>query len=288
MERQVLIRRWFAWLTGAAGVILVTQSGLWLLGNHRAAGQLAAAGTVLLAGGLALGLVVLRRTVSAYTAELERTVRFRAQAELVAALRGQRHDYANHLQVLSGLAQLGKTERLLAYVQQVAGESAALSRIGGVKPREIATALQAAAYQAALRQVPVGFAIESDWSGFGLDALRVGRYLDGVMELLIRLQAEAGETATGLQVSLSETAADYLFAVNGRADILHRLSNLRLPPEGLNDQGQSAADCLQHDFGGRIVVDGEGDRTGLIWHFPKPAGAQCVPVKGQATTAPLS
>jgi hypothetical protein len=52
-----------------------------------------------------------------------------AESEGAQLLRYRRHDYANHLQVISGWAQMGDRERLLAYVRQIAAEMEQESRL---------------------------------------------------------------------------------------------------------------------------------------------------------------
>lgn len=50
------------------------------------------------------------------------SARLRNSLELVDALRSQRHDNINHLQVVSGLIQLGKTHEAEQYIKQVQKE----------------------------------------------------------------------------------------------------------------------------------------------------------------------
>ncbi len=40
--------------------------------------------------------------------------------ELVKSLRAQRHDFINHIQVVHALLQLGRTEKALAYLDDLA------------------------------------------------------------------------------------------------------------------------------------------------------------------------
>lgn len=59
-----------------------------------------------------------------YLAEMETeaelvSIRLRNSLELVDALRSQRHDNINHLQVIYGLIQLGKTAEAGQYIAQV-------------------------------------------------------------------------------------------------------------------------------------------------------------------------
>ena len=43
------------------------------------------------------------------------------------ALRRQRHDFINHLQVIYALAQLGKTQRVLDYIDELAKDPGLIS-----------------------------------------------------------------------------------------------------------------------------------------------------------------
>jgi sensor histidine kinase regulating citrate/malate metabolism len=47
--------------------------------------------------------------------------------ELVRLLRLQRHDFFNHIQVIRALVQLGKTERALNYIDNMANDKSMLT-----------------------------------------------------------------------------------------------------------------------------------------------------------------
>lgn len=48
-------------------------------------------------------------------------------AESVNLLKIQRHDFVNHLQVIHALLQLGRTEKALAYIEELAKDSRLIS-----------------------------------------------------------------------------------------------------------------------------------------------------------------
>lgn len=48
-------------------------------------------------------------------------------AESINLLRIQRHDFINHLQVIHALLQLGRTEKALTYIEELAKNSRLLS-----------------------------------------------------------------------------------------------------------------------------------------------------------------
>ena len=48
-------------------------------------------------------------------------------AEIVNLLKIQRHDFINHLQVIHALLQLGRTEKALTYIEELAKDSRLIS-----------------------------------------------------------------------------------------------------------------------------------------------------------------
>ncbi|MBC8014478.1 MAG: Spo0B domain-containing protein [Sporomusaceae bacterium] len=48
-------------------------------------------------------------------------------ADSVNLLKIQRHDFVNHLQVIHALLQLGRTEKALAYIEELAKDSKLIS-----------------------------------------------------------------------------------------------------------------------------------------------------------------
>jgi sensor histidine kinase regulating citrate/malate metabolism len=47
--------------------------------------------------------------------------------ELIRLLRLQRHDFVNHIQVVHGMLQLGKTEQAMQYIEDLAKDPALVS-----------------------------------------------------------------------------------------------------------------------------------------------------------------
>ena len=51
-----------------------------------------------------------------------------ACTELIRLLRLQRHDFINHFQVIHGFLQLGKTQKALEYIEDLAKDPALVAR----------------------------------------------------------------------------------------------------------------------------------------------------------------
>lgn len=118
-------------------------------------------------------------------------------------LRSQQHDFLNHLQVLSGLAQLGKTEELHTYILGVVREMAAVRRITHLKQPALALSLLTLRIEAALREVAVELDVDTDLAhckvpeGVLVQVLR--RLADGLLAVagLARLDLRLEETTSG-------------------------------------------------------------------------------------------
>ncbi|MBP2625986.1 MAG: hypothetical protein H6Q68_697 [Firmicutes bacterium] len=63
--------------------------------------------------------------------------------EIVKLLKIQRHDFVNHLQVIHALLQLGRTEKALIYIEELAKDSRLISDTLKVHEEQCANAQKA-------------------------------------------------------------------------------------------------------------------------------------------------
>lgn len=82
--------------------------------------------------------------------------------ELLRFIRSYSHDFQNHLQVISGLAQLNRNERIREYIGQVSGQIREISKIAKIASSEVAIALLAFYQQAARFGIPLLFEVKAD------------------------------------------------------------------------------------------------------------------------------
>lgn len=71
-----------------------------------------------------------------------------------------RHDYLNHLQVVSGLVQLNKADRVKDYIKQVCSELAVLSKLSHLKNPEISEFLLMLYYIGEKNQINVVYNVD--------------------------------------------------------------------------------------------------------------------------------
>lgn len=116
---------------------------------------------------------------------------------MLAIMSTQRHDFVNHLQVISGLIQLHKEERVQEYIDQVVQIYGALSKVGQLKMPEVAAALFAAYHQAAGVQVALQFDVQGDLDGCRVPGARVAQVLEKLVQ-----QSLTGVNFSGYQPEL--------------------------------------------------------------------------------------
>jgi len=87
----------------------------------------------------------------------------------------QRHDFLNHLQVISGLLQLNKVDKAREYISQVGLEIAHASKTSRVKMPEVSLALLYCLNEAAKYQVEVELTVNSDLTGCGVPGQVIGQ-----------------------------------------------------------------------------------------------------------------
>lgn len=80
---------------------------------------------------------------------------------LLEVIQVQRHDFLNHLQVVSGLLQLNKPERVHEYIKQVCAEMGTLSVISRIQVPELQAVLYIAINEASKYQLEVKLDINS-------------------------------------------------------------------------------------------------------------------------------
>lgn len=125
---------------------------------------------------------------------------------LLEVIQVQRHDFLNHLQVISGLLQLNKGERVRDYIIKVCGDYEKLSRITRLKSPEVKAVLLIAANKAAKKQVELVYDIQTDMASLDIPGEIAGSALERCINhgLKYLTPMEISERSMKLTVSESE------------------------------------------------------------------------------------
>jgi len=134
--------------------------------------------------------------------------------ELLEVLRVQRHDFMNHLQIISGMIQLNKTDRAFRYIQELAREMSEAGKITALKKPEAAAALLVNRHRAAGRDVEVRLAITTDLAGCRLDGPALADLIDSLITAGVRETCGEACMPGEVFVDIKEEDAGFILAVS--------------------------------------------------------------------------
>ncbi|MHB8158476.1 MAG: Spo0B domain-containing protein [Desulfocucumaceae bacterium] len=125
----------------------------------------------------------------------------------------QRHDLLNHFQVISGLVQLNKTERVREYINQVSLEVEKLGKAGHIVITEVAAVLLVGHFLAGKHQVEVIYDINTDLKGCLIPGEVLGQVIKEVFEQSLECLVPPGVPNRCLRISLHESEKNFLFKI---------------------------------------------------------------------------
>lgn len=131
--------------------------------------------------------------------------------KLLEIIQAQRHDFLNHFQVISGLLQLNKIDRVREYIGQVSMEMVQFSKTAKVNVPEVTAALLAAFHDASMSHIELELTVETDLRNCRLPGPVLGEVLLYCQNLVISSisSPEAVEERL-LEIILTENDKNYV------------------------------------------------------------------------------
>lgn len=159
--------------------------------------------------------------------------------KLLDAIQVQRHDFLNHLQVISGLLQMKKVDRVMDYLNQVCVEMAQYSKTARVVIPELTATLIVALNDAARYQIELVLNINSDFKEITVPGPVVGKVLELCLGSAFEMMSAPEIKNRRIEVNFSENDRKYtcrlLFPEPLLAD-LNSLEDALIPAEELISQ----------------------------------------------------
>lgn len=128
--------------------------------------------------------------------------------DFLRLLRGQKHEFLNHLQVILGFLQLGKPERALMYTKEVAARIEKNGRLMRLKPPEVAFQCQLKLEEAARYQVSVEVQMETEMEDLLLSGEIATALLEPAWDLALSAVGRRDDDKE-LSLTISETEEGY-------------------------------------------------------------------------------
>jgi hypothetical protein len=128
---------------------------------------------------------------------------------LLEFIRLQRHDFLNHLQVISGFIQMNKGEQAREYLLGVARELERLGRVIHLQMPEATAAFLAALARGNRLQVEVDYDIRCHLGGCAVSGARVGRALETAFQRVLSFLSPPEVRMRRMEIILQESGECY-------------------------------------------------------------------------------
>jgi hypothetical protein len=182
-------------------------------------------------------------------------------AKLLDIIQLQRHDFLNHLQVISGFQQLNKPDRIQEYIKQVTAEVAEMSKTTRFKMPEVTAVMLAGFYEASKYEFKIELMVNSTLGDCEVPGPVAGGALESVFNCIF---AHMSSPATGercLKIKFTECEHEYSISFKSHASCINDQETFRKCFEPANE--------LLNEYGGQLNIIFSRDILEIILGFPR-------------------
>ncbi len=182
------------------------------------------------------------------------------------ALRGQRHDFNNHLQVISMLAQANKLPQILAYLKDLTEEAAGVNNILGMQCPAVGALIGSKVSLAQKHGVQLEYDIQGDLEGGRVRPLHLCRILGNLLDNAIEAVRELKIPSPKVELKAYCDAARIYISVKNPGQIHPSVMDRLFVPgtstkKGNNrGMGLNIVKSIVDMYNGRIEVDSHPER----------------------------
>ncbi len=195
-------------------------------------------------------------------------------SDLNVALRVQRHDFLNHLQVVYSLIEMREYEEANRYIEQVYGDIQSVSQALKTACAPVNALLRAKMAEAQQRGIDVELSVHAVWEKLPLPAWEMCRVLSNLIDNA--MDALEGRNSPRLLITLNEDVKSFSFEVknNGPAIPEKLLSSIFEP--GFSGKGEGRGMGLHiaretmRGAAGDLTVESSEEYTAFRGFLPKP------------------
>lgn len=195
--------------------------------------------------------------------------------ELNTQLRGQRHDYLNHLQIVYGMMELEEYEELHDYLEPIYRDMMKVGKAIRTSIPAVNALLMAKMSTAEARETDFYVEVKSDLKELRVEPWELCKVLSNLIDNAITALQEKKENRK-MTLEISEDRDSYLFSVsnNGppipteRKGIIFRQGFTTKKEEG-HGMGLSIVSDILKENNGTIQVESDEEETAFVVRFAK-------------------
>lgn len=169
---------------------------------------------------------------------------------LIDVLKTQRHDFINHLQVVSGLGQLGHPQKVVEYVKQISSEINISGKLVHIAIPEVAVILLNKMAKAQGKMIKVSTDIRTSLAKIRVSTIELTSIISNLIDNAIFALDGVNSDEKVLKITLYENENDYVFEI---------YNSLPIIPDDMQKQvfkkGFSTKQGQEHGYGLSIVQE---------------------------------
>jgi two-component system sensor histidine kinase AgrC len=182
------------------------------------------------------------------------------------ALRGQRHDFNNHLQVISMLAQANRLPQVLAYLKDLTEEAAGVNNILGMQCPTVGALISSKVSLAQKSGVELEYDVQGDIEGGRVRPLHLCRILGNLLDNAIEAVRELNMPSPKVELKAYCDAGKLYISVKNPGQIHPSVMDRLFVPGTSTKKGNNRGMGLNivkgivDMYNGRIEVDSNPER----------------------------
>jgi len=197
--------------------------------------------------------------------------------DLNRALRAQRHDFLNHLQVVYSLIEMGEHEEANRYIEQVYGDIQNVSTALKTACAPVNALLRAKMAEAEQRGIRLELSVQAAWDALPLPAWEMCRVLSNLMDNA--MDAMAHQENACLSIRLSEDVKGFSFEIKNNGPMIPRDIQSAIFDPGFSGKGEGRGMGLfiaretMRSAGGNLTVQSDEQFTSFSGFVPRKISA---------------
>ena len=211
--------------------------------------------------------------------EIEFNKQLHSSEEIIAALKGQKHDFNNHMNVISGYIQMGYPKKASAYINDVCGKSNEVFSISKIENAEIAAIIYKKYAIAESKSITVDLDITSTLDNLAINPVDLSKILFNLMDNAIYALEQSCSSEKVLTIEIYEFDGQHIISVGNSSPVLSPdlrekiwVKGFSTKPNTNNDHGYGlhiVKNTVEKN-GGKIEVESyDGIGTLFTIFFPK-------------------
>ena len=194
-------------------------------------------------------------------------------SDLNIALRAQRHDFLNHLQVVYSLIEMEEYQEANRYIEQVYGDIQSVSQALKTACAPVNALLRAKMAEAKQRGVEVELQVHAVWDKLPIASWEMCRVLSNLMDNA--MDAMEGIDNARLEITLNEDVKSYSFEVKNNGPMIPEKMRASIFEAGVSGKGEGRGMGLyiaretMRAVQGDLTVESTPDFTAFRGILPK-------------------